>query len=238
MNLPTDKNLDTRLLAQIYNNTVATYKFYWFVSIEEETGRCHSQSRGKDSGRHRWAKDREPHSRPYKHRYYQRFLIVNHPVGTPRRRLGKTDQRMKVEGVLQNNGIINDHSGSVNTIIVGGQPEPASPSTETRSRKPAPKGRSAIQLKDFKGNKVNFIRVIKALHKEGFFERESGGKPTEEEVFAAFGIAINEGLDDFAPQLSNNRKDNTPETRADIFDQLKKTYLKYEQDIEDKKKEK
>jgi len=33
MNLPTDKNLDTRLLAQIYNNTVATYKYYWFVSI-------------------------------------------------------------------------------------------------------------------------------------------------------------------------------------------------------------
>lgn len=33
MNLPTDKNLDTRLLTQIYNNTVATYKFYWFVSI-------------------------------------------------------------------------------------------------------------------------------------------------------------------------------------------------------------
>ena len=33
MNLPTDKNLDTRSLAQIYNNTVATYKYYWFVSI-------------------------------------------------------------------------------------------------------------------------------------------------------------------------------------------------------------
>ncbi len=33
MDLPTDKNLDTRLLAQIYNNTVATYKYYWFVSI-------------------------------------------------------------------------------------------------------------------------------------------------------------------------------------------------------------
>ncbi len=33
MNLPTDKNLNTRLLAQIYNNTVATYKFYWFVAI-------------------------------------------------------------------------------------------------------------------------------------------------------------------------------------------------------------
>ena len=33
MNLPKDKNLDTRLLTQIYNNTVATYKYYWFVSI-------------------------------------------------------------------------------------------------------------------------------------------------------------------------------------------------------------
>jgi hypothetical protein len=33
MNLPKDKNIDTRLLAQIYNNTVATYKYYWFASI-------------------------------------------------------------------------------------------------------------------------------------------------------------------------------------------------------------
>jgi hypothetical protein len=33
MNLPKDNCLDTRLLGQIYNNTVATYKYYWFVSI-------------------------------------------------------------------------------------------------------------------------------------------------------------------------------------------------------------
>ena len=33
MNLPGHNNPDTRLLAQIYNNTVATYKFYWFVAI-------------------------------------------------------------------------------------------------------------------------------------------------------------------------------------------------------------
>ncbi len=33
MCLPSDNNLDTRLLGQIYNNTVATYKFYWFASI-------------------------------------------------------------------------------------------------------------------------------------------------------------------------------------------------------------
>ena len=33
MNLPLNKNLDTRVLTQIYNNTVATYKYYWFVSM-------------------------------------------------------------------------------------------------------------------------------------------------------------------------------------------------------------
>lgn len=33
MNLPTDKKLDIRLLAQVFNNTVATYKYYWFMSI-------------------------------------------------------------------------------------------------------------------------------------------------------------------------------------------------------------
>ncbi len=34
-----------------------------------------------------------------------------------------------------------------------------------------------------------------------------------------------------ASSESANRKDNTPETRADVFDQLKKIYLKYEQGI-------
>ena len=33
MNLPSDKSIDTRVLTRIYNNTVATYKYYWFVSI-------------------------------------------------------------------------------------------------------------------------------------------------------------------------------------------------------------
>lgn len=35
MNLPLYKNLDTRQLGQIYNSTVATYKYYWFVSLLE-----------------------------------------------------------------------------------------------------------------------------------------------------------------------------------------------------------
>ena len=112
---------------------------------------------------------------------------------------------------------------------------PSSPSSETKARKPAPKSSSVIQLKDFKGNKIGFLRVIKALHKEGFFETLDGGRPTEDDVFAAFGIAINEGLDDYSGQLSANRKVNTPETRSEVFDQLKKTYLKYEQDVESKK---
>jgi hypothetical protein len=33
MQLPQDNKLEISRLAQIYNNTVATYKFYWFVSI-------------------------------------------------------------------------------------------------------------------------------------------------------------------------------------------------------------
>ena len=107
---------------------------------------------------------------------------------------------------------------------------PASPFSENQARKPAPKGNTAIQLKDFKENKIGFLRVIKALHKEGFFETLDGGRPTEDEVYAAFGIAVNEGLDDFSAQLSANRKDNTPETRCEVFDRLKKICKEYEQE--------
>lgn len=118
------------------------------------------------------------------------------------------------------------------------QPQPDTPSTpaETKPRKAPSKVKSAIQLRDFKGNKIGFLRVLKALHKEGFFETLDGGRPTEDEVFAAFGIAVNEGLDDYSAQLSANRKDNTPEIRSDVFDRLKKVYQEYEQDIDDKKK--
>ena len=142
---------------------------------------------------------------------------------------------MKVEGILQNNGIINDHSGSVNTVIVTDKAPETSPAADPKPRKAPSKTRSSIQLKDFKGNKISFLRVIKALHKDGYFETLDGGRPTEDEVFAAFGIAVNESLDDYSGQLSSNRKDNTPETRADVFDQLKKIYLKYEQGIDSNK---
>lgn len=115
---------------------------------------------------------------------------------------------------------------------------PSPPTSETKARKPASKGSSAIQLKDCKGNKVGFLRVIKALHKEGFFETLDGGRPTEDEVFAAFSIAVIENLDDYSGQLSANRKDNTPETRCEVFDRLKKIYKEYELDISTIKRKK
>ena len=150
-----------------------------------------------------------------------------------------------------NIGTYNDNKGANVAVALPGsvvqqivppeeQPQPTQEATpaETKPRKALSKTKSAIQLKDFKGNKIGFLRVIKALHKDGYFETLDGGRPTEEDVFAAFGIAVNENLDDAPGQLSANRKDNTPETRCDVFDELKKIYLKYEQDIENKKKEK
>lgn len=145
---------------------------------------------------------------------------------------------MKVEGILQNNGIINDHSGSVNNIIVGAQAEPATAPEEPKPRKAPKASKSKILLRQFKGNDVNFVRVIYALHEEGFFESEEGGKPTLKDVFSAFGIAINEDIDDFSATLSNNRVNNTPETRAMVFDRLKETYLEYEKKIDKNKPKK
>ena len=145
---------------------------------------------------------------------------------------------MKVEGILQNNGIINDHSGSVNNIFIGAQAEPATAPEDPKPRKAPKASRSKILLRRFKGNDVNFVRVIYALHEEGFFESEEGGKPTLKDVFSAFGIAINEDIDDFSATLSNNRVNNTPETRAMVFDQLKKVYLEYEKKIDKNKPKK
>jgi hypothetical protein len=150
-----------------------------------------------------------------------------------------------------NIGTYNDNKGANVAVALPGsvvqqivppeeQTQPAQETTlaETKPRKAPSKTKSAIQLKDFKGNKIGFLRVIQSLHTDGYLETLDGGRPTAEEVYAAFGIAVNENLDDATGQLSANRKDNTPETRCDVFDELKKIYLKYEQDIENKKKEK
>ena len=155
---------------------------------------------------------------------------------------------MKINN-LTNNGTINEVRDSVVAIspqgqqiqqnIVGQtQPEAPAAPAEPKPRKAPKASRSKILLRQFKGNDVNFVRVIYALHEEGFFESEEGGKPTLKDVFSAFGIAINEDIDDFSATLSNNRVNNTPETRAMVFDQLKKVYLEYEKKIDKNKPKK
>lgn len=150
-----------------------------------------------------------------------------------------------------NIGTYNDNKGSNITVALPGsivqnttvpedqpQPDTAPAPAEPKPRKAPKASRSKILLRQFKGNDVNFVRVIYALHEEGFFESEEGGKPTLKDVFSAFGIAINEDIDDFSATLSNNRVNNTPETRAMVFDRLKKTYLEYEEKIEKNKPKK
>lgn len=155
---------------------------------------------------------------------------------------------MKINN-LTNNGTINEVHDSVVAISpqgqqiqqnIVGQPQPdtASAPAEPKPRKAPKASRSKILLRQFKGNDVNFVRVIYALHEEGFFESEEGGKPTLKDVFSAFGIAINEDIDDFSATLSNNRVNNTPETRAMVFDRLKETYLEYEKKIDKNKPKK
>ena len=95
-------------------------------------------------------------------------------------------------------GIDNRHITVITPVTPEDQPqtearvEPA----ETKPRKAPKASRSKILLRQFKGNDVNFVRVIYALHQEGFFESENGGKPTLKDVFEAFGIAINEDIDE------------------------------------------
>ena len=155
---------------------------------------------------------------------------------------------MKINNLI-NNGTINEVHDSVVAISpqgqqiqqnIVGQPQPEAPAApaEPKPRKAPKASKSKILLRQFKGNDVNFVRVIYALHEEGFFESEEGGKPTLKDVFSAFGIAINEDIDDFSATLSNNRVNNTPETRAMVFDRLKETYLEYEKKIDKNKPKK
>ena len=134
-------------------------------------------------------------------------------------------------------GVGNRHITIVTPVTPEDQSQPSTPaaSSAPKHRKAPAAGTSNIRLSDVKGKKIGFIRVIKALHKEGFFESVNGGSPTEDDVYAAFGIAVGEGLADYSAQLSNNRNDTTPATRAEVFKTLHDTYQSYEQKIDDDK---
>ena len=89
-------------------------------------------------------------------------------------------------------------------------------------------GKLSIRFAGKRGQKIDLYRVIIALLENGFFTDNSGAKPTQKEVFEAFGKMLGADFSDFQKNLSQSRlNNNDSEAPTQIFDTLKKTIEEY-----------
>lgn len=148
-----------------------------------------------------------------------------------------------------NIGTYNDNKGAnVAVALPGGlvqqvastgdspQPNQHNPNDQLSPKKEPTQPTTLVHLRDKKPLKLYFFRVIKALCLDGFFEDEHGGKVNEKDVFAAFGVALNEDFSDYTKYLSEGRNHNSITESANIFDELKEKYLAYERKLKEDKK--
>lgn len=79
--------------------------------------------------------------------------------------------------------------------------------------------------------KVDFYRVIMALHQEGFFKSANGGDAAIKDVFHAFGTMLGEDFDEYAKNMFAG---SLKKTEIKIFARLEQAFLTYEQEKEQK----
>ena len=127
---------------------------------------------------------------------------------------------MKVEGILQNNGVINDHSGSVNTLVVG--QDATKPDTPTTPH---------LRLKTKGIKKLDFLRVLVAMHESGYFTDRAGSPVDLQDVLAAFADILGDNFDRASSNLSDGLNHYNQEIRSKVFDNLKETYIAYEDKV-------
>ncbi len=139
---------------------------------------------------------------------------------------------MKID-TLNNNGVINDFSLHQEVSMPMRMPYPESWQKE-HGKKAAHK---PVKLNAGAGRKLDFLRVLLALHEAGYFTDEAGGQIDRKAVFAAFGEVLGLDLDRANANLSEGLNHYNQEMRAEIFDVLKKAYVEYENVVLEKRKE-
>lgn len=123
---------------------------------------------------------------------------------------------------------INDYSKSniVKADVINQVNQSQSKESET-SETSETESSTGLILSGQRGSKIKLFRVIIALLESGIITNKNGDKPTQEEIFSAFGQMLGTDFTDFQNHLSMGSKSD-PETSASVFDDLKQKYLQYE----------
>ena len=143
---------------------------------------------------------------------------------------------MKID-TLNNNGVINDFSLHQEVSMPVRMPYPESWKKEYEKEHGKRAAHKAVRLNAGAGRKLDFLRVLVALHEAGYFTDEVGGQIDRKEVFAAFGEVLGLDLDRANANLSEGLNHYNQEMRSEIFDVLKKAYVEYENEVLERRKE-
>ncbi len=142
---------------------------------------------------------------------------------------------MKID-TLNNNGVINDFSLHQEVSMPVRMPYPESWKKEYEKEHGKRAAHKAVRLNAGAGRKLDFLRVLVALHEAGYFTDEAGGQIDRKDVFAAFGEVLGLDLDRANANLSEGLNHYNQEMRAEIFDVLKKAYVEYENEVLERRK--
>lgn len=142
---------------------------------------------------------------------------------------------MKID-TLNNNGVINDFSLHQEVSMPVRMPYPESWKKEYEKEHGKRAAHKAVRLNAGAGRKLDFLRVLVALHEAGYFTDEVGGQIDRKDIFAAFGEVLGLDLDRANANLSEGLNHYNQEMRAEIFDVLKKAYVEYENEVLERRK--
>ncbi|MBR1510611.1 MAG: hypothetical protein IJ623_08190 [Bacteroidales bacterium] len=142
---------------------------------------------------------------------------------------------MKID-TLNNNGVINDFSLHQEVSMPMRMPYPESWQKECEKEHGKKAAHKPVKLNAGAGRKLDFLRVMVALHEAGFFTDEVGVQIDRKDVFAAFGEILDLDLDRANANLSEGLNHYNQEMRAEIFDVLKKVYVEYENEVLERRK--
>lgn len=117
---------------------------------------------------------------------------------------------------LTNIGCIQE--GITHHIVVPAK-TPQNPERESNFQSP-------VYLANFRGARIDLIRVINSLYEIGFFVSVTGARIPKKVVFETLGIFLNMDLSHYENDLSNSMMTGlTTEKQTRIFEQLLKTHL-------------
>lgn len=143
---------------------------------------------------------------------------------------------MKID-TLNNNGVINDFSLHQEVSMPVRMPYPESWQKEYEKEHGKKAAHKPVKLNAGAGRKLDFLRVLVALHEAGYFTDEVGGQIDRKDVFAVFGEVLDLDLDRANANLSEGLNHYNQKMRAEIFDVLKKAYVEYENEVLERRKE-